>query len=168
MEEKVDHSKSVVETVKDEKFTKEGGSKKEAVVVARTESGDTKKEQAVVARTEPEEKKKEKEKEPQKAKSPAVTPAVSKVEDELEEEEIRVVNGNSILAVAEWSVDQVGEWLNTNQLSKYLAIFKEQAIDGSALLNLEEQYFGDLGITLIGDKIKLKNALNKLKETLKA
>ena len=64
--------------------------------------------------------------------------------------------------IKEWDVDAVLEWLEQNQLSKFADSFTEQSIDGPALLGLEEKYFASLGVSKIGDKIKLENALKSI------
>lgn len=65
--------------------------------------------------------------------------------------------------VEKWDEEAVTEWLNKHQLGKFSENFKEQSIDGLALLNLEEKYFSSLGVKLIGDKIKFEKALETIR-----
>ena len=66
--------------------------------------------------------------------------------------------------VEAWSTEQVQSWLEDNQLESLKEKFLEQSIDGTALLSLEEKYFPTLGVTKVGDIIKLNKALASLKE----
>mmetsp|Transcript_28382 Transcript_28382/g.59890 ORF Transcript_28382/g.59890 Transcript_28382/m.59890 type:complete len:94 (-) Transcript_28382:12-293(-) len=66
--------------------------------------------------------------------------------------------------VETWTAEQVQSWLDDNQLESLKEKFLEQSIDGAALLSLEEKYFPTLGVTKVGDIIKLNKALTLLKD----
>merc|ERR1712137_378159 len=73
-------------------------------------------------------------------------------------EEPKVVKLNKE-EVAEWDVDRVAEWLTENHLDTYIEGFEEQSMDGAALWAVEEEHFPSLGITKLGDVLKMKEAL---------
>eukprot|EP01129_Flabellula_baltica_P009257 TRINITY_DN3751_c0_g1_i2.p1 TRINITY_DN3751_c0_g1~~TRINITY_DN3751_c0_g1_i2.p1 ORF type:complete len:665 (+),score=130.32 TRINITY_DN3751_c0_g1_i2:110-2104(+) len=57
----------------------------------------------------------------------------------------------------EWKTDEVIDWLNVIGLDKYVQVFQEEEIDGSALMDLEDQDLKeDLGMTLGARKTFLR------------
>ncbi len=59
-------------------------------------------------------------------------------------------------AISRWDVEQVGDWLDTISLSEHRECFQQEAIDGSALLQLTTMELIDLGITKLGDKMRIR------------
>ncbi|PVU94962.1 hypothetical protein BB561_002153 [Smittium simulii] len=69
---------------------------------------------------------------------------------------------NEILA---WETQQVEAWLRQVGFSKYTENFCENMICGEALLELNYTYLKDLNISSVGDRVKLSNAISKLRES---
>lgn len=66
-----------------------------------------------------------------------------------------------------WTSIQVSEWLESLSFSKYKKIFLENNIDGTALIYLNDQQLkDDMGITVLGDRIKIINCIADLKNTV--
>jgi len=63
----------------------------------------------------------------------------------------------------DWSQEDTLQWLNDNNLSKYCSSFKENDIDGSSMLELNETDLKDLGITSIGHRKVFMRHLNEAK-----
>eukprot|EP01083_Nonionella_stella_P249802 863378_1 len=67
-----------------------------------------------------------------------------------------------------WSVTEVAEWLLDRhfkgKFDEYACIFREHEIDGEALLALTDSKLQEMGITIVGRRTKLYNAIKKLKK----
>nr|NP_001286921.1 spinophilin, isoform T [Drosophila melanogaster]AHN57946.1 spinophilin, isoform T [Drosophila melanogaster] len=67
--------------------------------------------------------------------------------------------------VHEWTKDQVGHWLMGIELERYIPVFKENNVEGGALLTLDSKDFKTLGICG-DDKHRLKKRLKDLKANI--
>src|SRR6516164_8601424 len=56
----------------------------------------------------------------------------------------------------------LGGWLRSLGLEQYEAAFRENAIDDAVLLNLTAEDLKDLGVSLVGHRRKLLDAIAKL------
>ena len=66
---------------------------------------------------------------------------------------------------------QVAELLKKEEIrDDVVQLFVENEVDGKALLMLEtdEDYMKELGLTKVGDKLKIKNLIKKYKEDAKS
>jgi hypothetical protein len=91
-------------------------------------------------------------------------------EDSLEKSEIPEIpneDSNKPSGVSSWSVDRVCQWIrrlgSVYEDKKYDSIFRENGIDGNALLNIEKNDLKEMGIKLMGDRINMISEINKLK-----
>ena len=53
--------------------------------------------------------------------------------------------------------------MKENELEKYISKFDENNINGKTILLLKEKDFTDLGITKVGEVIKLRDLIRKIK-----
>ncbi|KMY97128.1 uncharacterized protein Dsimw501_GD13386, isoform C [Drosophila simulans] len=67
--------------------------------------------------------------------------------------------------VHEWTKDQVGHWLMGIELERYIPVFKENNVEGGALLTLDSKDFKTLGVCG-DDKHRLKKRLKDLKANI--
>jgi hypothetical protein len=76
-------------------------------------------------------------------------------------------DSNKPSGVSSWSVDRVCQWIrrlgSVYEDKKYDSIFRENQIDGKALLNIEKNDLKEMGIKLMGDRINIMTEINKLK-----
>lgn len=63
--------------------------------------------------------------------------------------------------VANWSVNDVGEWLDSLQLAEHRKCFARQAINGQKLLQLGRTELIALGVTQISHRMNIERALKK-------
>jgi len=70
---------------------------------------------------------------------------------------------NDNIPVEKWSVDQISIWLDTVGLSEYKELFKQHAISGAELVDLNETILGKMGINRIGHQMKLVKEINLVK-----
>ncbi|KAI9013899.1 hypothetical protein CLU79DRAFT_768434 [Phycomyces nitens] len=64
----------------------------------------------------------------------------------------------------DWSVDQVGIWLEAMQFDQVVHIFKAQEISGDILLELTIESLKELDINTFGKRFKIHSAINALRE----
>jgi len=65
----------------------------------------------------------------------------------------------------DWSIDDVGKWLDQVGWSRYRPKFLEQEIDGKALLLIvEKQLKEDFDVKIMGHRLKLWDEIQKLKK----
>ncbi|KAL0097525.1 hypothetical protein J3Q64DRAFT_1632272 [Phycomyces blakesleeanus] len=64
----------------------------------------------------------------------------------------------------DWSVDQVGIWLEAMQFGQVVHIFKAQEISGDILLELTIESLKELDINTFGKRFKIHSAINALRE----
>ena len=75
------------------------------------------------------------------------------------ESEAELANNSNI-----WSVFQVGQWLEQEGFSSVKGIFTKEKIDGEALFYLTDSNLKDMGISAMGQRVKLLHHINLLKE----
>merc|ERR1712154_35997 len=63
-----------------------------------------------------------------------------------------------------WSEEEVAEWIKECDYSQYMELFTQQHVNGEALLALNKDDFGELGIYALGHT---KNILNKIQKLQK-
>ncbi|KAL6041074.1 SH3 and multiple ankyrin repeat domains 3 [Balamuthia mandrillaris] len=66
----------------------------------------------------------------------------------------------------EWTVDDVGTWLDFIQLSEHRAEFMKQAVSGAELQDLDADDFVELGVTKMGHKKRLQKRIKMLSHGL--
>lgn len=64
--------------------------------------------------------------------------------------------------VCDWTVDDVGDWLETIQLGKHRERFRIGGVDGRQLVELDRGKFIELGVTDVGDRMSIERQLMKL------
>ena len=57
----------------------------------------------------------------------------------------------------------IGDWLHTLNLSQYEAAFRENSVDMDVLSSLTVEDLKDLGVTAVGDRRRLLNAITALR-----
>lgn len=67
--------------------------------------------------------------------------------------------------VAKWSIKEVCGWLNANGFEEYAQFFVDEMVDGESLITLSTGDLNNLGIKKLGQRNKLFNKIEKLKET---
>jgi hypothetical protein len=60
----------------------------------------------------------------------------------------------------------VGDWLRDLGLGQYAASFRDNAIDAGVLPNLTAEDLKDLGVTRVGDRRRLLEAISALRNAL--
>ncbi|CAF1351161.1 unnamed protein product [Rotaria magnacalcarata] len=68
--------------------------------------------------------------------------------------------------MADWTTEQVGQWLKSNGFEQFAKTFKGKRIDGIALFNLNDDEIVQLISCMDGDKKKNKTNIKKFKEKL--
>jgi hypothetical protein len=73
----------------------------------------------------------------------------------------------SHLDIRSWKVDHVCKWIkrlgSTYEDKRYDKIFRENRIDGNALINMEMRTLKELGVNIWGHRFKILNEIKKLK-----
>jgi hypothetical protein len=66
-----------------------------------------------------------------------------------------------------WSDEKVCQWIrrlgSVYVDKKFDSLFTENGIDGNALMHMDKSDFKEMGINLLGDRIKIMAEINKLK-----
>ncbi|PVV03848.1 hypothetical protein BB560_001659 [Smittium megazygosporum] len=70
-----------------------------------------------------------------------------------------------IREILDWDINQVDSWLQKIGFVKYSQLFEDNKINGEALLELNYSYLKDLGISSVGDRVKLGAAITRLRES---
>lgn len=65
--------------------------------------------------------------------------------------------------VKSWNERRVADWLTTVQSSSYANVFVENHIDGDALLECDQTALKELGVTKVGDRIRILVAIKTLR-----
>jgi hypothetical protein len=69
--------------------------------------------------------------------------------------------------VSSWSVEKVCQWIrrlgSIYEDKKFDSLFTENGIDGNALMHMDKSDLKEMGINLLGDRIKIMAEINKLK-----
>ena len=63
---------------------------------------------------------------------------------------------------------ELGSWLRSLGLGQYEAAFRENAIDDTVLPSLTAEDLKDLGVTIVGHRRKLLDAIDALRASAKA
>ncbi|KAK9480840.1 kinase-like domain-containing protein [Lipomyces japonicus] len=70
---------------------------------------------------------------------------------------------SSLDDVRHWDEPKVIEWLRSTNFSKYARLFEENHINGEALLEVDQNVIKELGITKVGDRVRLLVAIKALR-----
>ncbi|KAK9360128.1 kinase-like domain-containing protein [Lipomyces starkeyi] len=71
---------------------------------------------------------------------------------------------NSLLdEIRHWDESKVAEWLRSVNCAKYIRLFEENHINGEALLEVDQNVVKELGITKVGDRVRLFVAIKALR-----
>lgn len=83
------------------------------------------------------------------------------------ESPLDLINGNPLKThspILSWDTDKINHWLKTQGMEKHSPLLLEQRIDsGAVLLQLTEEHFKDMGISSIGERLALVNAIDRLR-----
>ena len=64
----------------------------------------------------------------------------------------------------DWRLDQILSWLEQQDLSQYQPLFEKHCItSGSVLLQVTEEHLLQMGITCVGHRLSLINAIDSLR-----
>ncbi|XP_037071274.1 SH3 and multiple ankyrin repeat domains protein 3-like [Pollicipes pollicipes] len=66
------------------------------------------------------------------------------------------------MAVAQWTVEDTCDWLESLFMSEYKARFAEAAVDGPQLLQLDGPGFAELGVKRMGHRMNIEKSLKRL------
>ena len=65
--------------------------------------------------------------------------------------------------VQQWDENTVGEWLKSVNCGKYREIFAANNINGDALLDCDQNILKEVGVTKVGDRIRIMVAVKSLR-----
>jgi mitogen-activated protein kinase kinase kinase len=65
--------------------------------------------------------------------------------------------------VQQWDEAMVGEWLKSVNCGKYRQIFASNNINGDALLDCDQNILKEVGVTKVGDRIRIMVAVKALR-----
>ena len=65
--------------------------------------------------------------------------------------------------VHQWDEATVGEWLKSVNCGKYRQIFASNNINGDALLDCDQNILKEVGVTKVGDRIRIMVAVKALR-----
>lgn len=65
--------------------------------------------------------------------------------------------------VQQWDEATVGEWLKSVNCAKYRQIFASNNINGDALLDCDQNILKEVGVTKVGDRIRIMVAVKALR-----
>ena len=65
--------------------------------------------------------------------------------------------------VQQWDEATVGEWLKSVNCGKYRAAFAANNINGDALLDCDQTILKEVGVTKVGDRIRIMVAVKALR-----
>src|SRR5271155_603064 len=65
--------------------------------------------------------------------------------------------------VQQWDEATVGEWLKSVNCGKYRAVFAANNINGDALLDCDQTILKEVGVTKVGDRIRIMVAVKALR-----
>ena len=72
---------------------------------------------------------------------------------------------HSFSLIESWGFVDVANWLRSKSLGQFADIFVANEIDGSILMDLRDADFVDMGISLIGHRILIKNAIKDIRRS---
>jgi len=67
-----------------------------------------------------------------------------------------------VSTTTEWDVESVQMWLHEEGFDQYREYFEEHEIDGQALRLLSEENLREMGVAIMGDRLKLMRAIRRL------
>ncbi|KAF3938645.1 PAK-2p27 [Dactylella cylindrospora] len=70
--------------------------------------------------------------------------------------------------VKNWDELKVGEWLGTIKCAQYEGIFRKNNITGDTLLDVDQSILKQLGITKVGDRVRIYAAIKNLRNKVTA
>ncbi|KAK9468293.1 kinase-like domain-containing protein [Lipomyces arxii] len=70
---------------------------------------------------------------------------------------------SSVDDIRHWTESKVGEWLASVNCGKYTRLFEENHINGEALLEVDQDVVRELGVTKVGDRVRLFVAIKSLR-----
>jgi mitogen-activated protein kinase kinase kinase len=65
--------------------------------------------------------------------------------------------------VQQWDETTVGEWLKSVNCGKYRQLFVSNNINGDALLDCDQNILKEVGVTKVGDRIRIMVAVKALR-----
>jgi mitogen-activated protein kinase kinase kinase len=65
--------------------------------------------------------------------------------------------------VQQWDEHTVGEWLKSVNCGKYRQMFAKNNINGDALLDCDQNILKEVGVTKVGDRIRILVAVKALR-----
>lgn len=65
--------------------------------------------------------------------------------------------------VQQWDEQTVGEWLKSVNCDKYRQMFAKNNINGDALLDCDQNILKEVGVTKVGDRIRIMVAVKALR-----
>jgi mitogen-activated protein kinase kinase kinase len=65
--------------------------------------------------------------------------------------------------VQQWDEATVGEWLKSVNCEKYRQLFEKNNINGDALLDCDQNILKEVGVTKVGDRIRIMVAVKALR-----
>jgi len=71
--------------------------------------------------------------------------------------------GGNIDLVQQWDEATVGEWLKSVNCGKYRQLFERNNINGDALLDCDQNILKEVGVTKVGDRIRIMVAVKALR-----
>ncbi|WFD32788.1 mitogen-activated protein kinase kinase kinase [Malassezia sp. CBS 17886] len=75
--------------------------------------------------------------------------------------------GAPLTAVRAWSQQEVAQWLHECHLEQYITLFTESDIHGAVLLQLDPAVMKEMGITSMGDRLRMHAAIRSLHKRAK-
>jgi len=75
---------------------------------------------------------------------------------------VSTFSGNIDL-VQQWDEATVGEWLKSVNCGKYRQLFERNNINGDALLDCDQNILKEVGVTKVGDRIRIMVAVKALR-----
>jgi mitogen-activated protein kinase kinase kinase len=75
---------------------------------------------------------------------------------------VSAFSGNIDL-VQQWDEATVGEWLKSVNCGKYRQLFERNNINGDALLDCDQNILKEVGVTKVGDRIRIMVAVKALR-----
>jgi mitogen-activated protein kinase kinase kinase len=67
-------------------------------------------------------------------------------------------------SVNNWDEDRVAEWLRSINCAQYVALFAENNITGTVLMELDRNTLRELGIKKVGDQIRISSQAKKFRD----
>ncbi|WFD34220.1 mitogen-activated protein kinase kinase kinase [Malassezia cuniculi] len=64
--------------------------------------------------------------------------------------------------IREWTVEQVSQWLRDANLTQHVELFSKNHINGDALLQIDQSHLKEMGITSVGERVRLNGAIRQL------